>query len=105
MRNALMMFLLAFVALGVVAARVASADTSISNYAAPLPDNGVDSASLLPLHGQDLPLTASDVGGSSSSAPQASVVEAIPTPTAFQAGAVLLAGLAVVRGVKKLRLA
>jgi hypothetical protein len=106
MRNALLIAVVAILALGVSVTRAAvdgplGADPS--GYVLPS-ENAADANGLLPVPGQDLPLTAASPSGLSS-APQASVVEAIPTPTAFQAGVVLLAGLALVRGVKKLRLA
>jgi hypothetical protein len=59
---------------------------------------------LLPVNGSDLPLPSavSNSTGSSGS-PQASVVEAIPTPTAFHAGVFLLIAMFTARYFRKLR--
>ncbi len=103
MRNALLIGLFASLAMGVPVTLAVAGDSSNSVYTTPVSDATDGSNALVPVEGVDLPLTAASGGGQSSSAPQASVVEAIPTPTAFQAGAVLLAGIALARGVKKLR--
>jgi hypothetical protein len=111
MRNALYILLAAGVSTGAVAAQAASVETPVSSSASlsvPVAANGDISmdAPFLPVRGRDLPLsTAVTSAGSPQSVPQASVVEAIPTPTAFQAGGVLLLGLAAARSFRKLRIA
>ena len=60
---------------------------------------------LLPVRGSDLSLsTASATNGTSSTGPQASVVEAIPTPTAFHAGGLLIIAMIAARYFRKLRI-
>lgn len=61
-----------------------------------------DDGQLLPVRGADLPLPTA-AGGSVSNGPQDSVVEAIPTPTAFHTGAFLILSILAVRWVHKLR--
>ena len=83
--------------------RESSGDWSI--YAPRILLNGsasLDDNQLLPVKGSDLPLPT--VVGNLSSGPQDSIVEAIPTPTAFHAGAVLLLALVSIRFIRKLRL-
>jgi hypothetical protein len=103
MRNALLIGLFASLAMGVPVTFAVTGDSSNSVYTTPVSAAMDGSNALLPVQGVDLPLTASSVGGLPSAAAQASAVEAIPTPTAFQTGMVLLAGMALVRGAKKLR--
>jgi hypothetical protein len=60
---------------------------------------------LLPVKGSDLPLsTSTAASGTKANGPQASVVEAIPTPTAFHAGGVLLIAMFAARYFRKLRI-
>jgi hypothetical protein len=102
MRNAL--FILLVSGMSAVTAKAATDVQPVSIYATPSVSVVDDTSDLLPVRGRDLPLTAPTVQGTNQAAPQSSVVEAIPTPTAFQAGVVLLLALACGRMLRKLRL-
>jgi hypothetical protein len=67
----------------------------------PTPDN---MGQILPVHGADLPAPPStELGDQSTDTTGTSVVEAIPTPTAFHAGAVLLFLIVLGRSFRKRR--
>jgi hypothetical protein len=74
-------------------------------YAAPLTSGDfAQNQSLLPIRGIDLPVVnAVDAGTDVHEAPADPPVEAIPTPTAFQAGIVVLTILCIGRLYRKLR--
>ncbi len=106
MRNALFILVIAGL-LSVAHANVApAADVPISSvYAIPVANQSesADAPGLLPTADdgeQHSPLVSQTAP---QSAPQASIVEAIPTPTAFQAGVFLLLLIMVVRGLRKFR--
>jgi hypothetical protein len=106
MRNALYILTAACILSPAMIARAAEPVTVAFQYGnatagVPL----VSDAPFLPVRGRDLPLSSAlDGSGSPQSSPQASTVEAIPTPTAFHAGGVLLLGLAAARSFRKLRI-
>lgn len=105
MRNALVILLVSSVSsVPLVANAIGSDIEPSSNYVAPASNTPLDGDnSLLPVQGKDLALTPADGVGAPAAAPQASVVEAIPTPTAFQAGGVLLMVLIAGRFIRRLR--
>ena len=77
-----------------------------SIYAIPAVSSGMQDAQpgLLPIRdGDRLSAPVLDPTGRQSALPQASVVEAIPTPTAFHAGGILLLAMFLVRCFRKLR--
>jgi len=112
MRNALLILsVISLISTACLASATAS-DSSVpgqtSVYAPPLSARGDFSVAgdqqLLPVHGSDLPLSsANGTSGTSASSPQVSVVEAIPTPTAFHAGGLLLVIIFAGRYFRKLR--
>ncbi len=66
--------------------------------------NANDRTALLSVRGTDLPVvSAVTARGEKQNAPIPSPVEAIPSPTGFQTGALILGALLLVRLVKKLR--
>ena len=107
MRNAFQLFsvvgLLSVVGVSSAAEPSITQPSGSSIYAPALPsaDSGIND--LLPVRGSDLPL-AGPTGLAGASASGTQVVEAIPTPTAFQAGSVLIAGILAVRFIRKLRM-
>jgi hypothetical protein len=122
MRNALIIlsvFLFVFTAglTHVIAAVSDSAATSsvyaMLVYGIPLSDRSPQSQTathsydqqLLPVRGTDLPLPSGTSLTTTGDSQQVSAVEAIPTPTAFHAGAVLLLTIFAVRLFRKLRFA
>jgi hypothetical protein len=103
MRNALLILLLCGLILGSVSSKVfAEGTASPTIYAAPVTASALDD-SLLPANGRDLPLTGTVANGLAPTGSQATV-EAIPTPTAFQAGSVLLIAVATGRVARRLKL-
>jgi len=79
-----------------------------SIYAVPALGQGIasqdDRAGLLPIRSSDQPRALIlDQSGRQPAAPQVSIVEAIPTPTAFHAGAILLLAIFLTRCFRKLR--
>ncbi len=103
MRNALKILVFTGLSIGLLAKNVAAVETQpsvnqpVSVYAMPAVTAVVDDThSLLPTEGRDLPLISTATVGTSDTVNQ-TTVEAIPTPTAFQAGVVLLLGMAAVR--------
>ncbi len=63
--------------------------------------SALPTAPFLPVDGADLPLTSSD-GGSDRLTLTAPSVQAIPTPTAFEAGSVVLAAVVATRAARRL---
>jgi hypothetical protein len=108
MRNALYILLTTSLASGVLVANAATGDAQAGSVYSSSANTALvqDASPFLPIRGRDLPLSSNvDAVGATAAAPQASTVEAIPTPTAFQAGSVLLLALAAGRTFRKFRIA
>jgi hypothetical protein len=113
MRNALILFVLLPICGLVSSARadVASDAAHLSVYATPIAGHDSSAAglnaedtSLIPVRYPGVAQTSlADQTPVSVALPQSSTVEAIPTPTAFHAGGLLLVLIFVTRCVRKLR--
>ena len=109
MRNALFILVVGgLFSVGFIDAANAADALSPSIYAIPVSGQGTlpqyDQRGLLPIRYDDQPQAPLlDQTGRQSAAPQASIVEAIPTPTAFHAGGLLLLVIFLSRFVRKLR--